>query len=47
MDSESNSFGVDVNIDTIDDLKKILIKNGYSNKAITEIVNWYRTNSLA
>ena len=33
-----------VNIETVDDLKKALKEIGYSNKAITEIIKWYITN---
>ena len=33
-----------VNIETVEDLKKALKEIGYSNKAITEIIKWYTTN---
>ena len=33
-----------VNIETVEDLKKALKEIGYSNKAITEILKWYTTN---
>jgi predicted Ser/Thr protein kinase len=33
-----------VNIETVEDLKKALKEIGYSNKAITEILKWYVTN---
>jgi len=33
-----------VNIETVEDLKKALKKTGYSNKAIVEIIKWYNTN---
>ena len=33
-----------VNIETVEDLKKALKKTGYSNKAIAEIIKWYNTN---
>ena len=32
-----------MNIDTLDDLKNALGENGYSDKAITEILKWYKT----
>jgi len=32
-----------VNIETVEDLKKALKEIGYSNKAITEIMKWYTT----
>jgi hypothetical protein len=35
-----------VNIETVEDLKKALEEMGYSNKAITEIMKWYHTNSF-
>jgi hypothetical protein len=35
-----------VDIETIEDLKKALEEIGYSDKAITEIINWYTTNHL-
>lgn len=37
---------VNVNINTLDDLKKALKENGYSNKAIVEIAKWYASNHL-
>jgi len=33
-----------VNIETVEDLKKALKEIGYSNKAIVEIIKWYTTN---
>jgi len=30
-----------VNIETAEDVKKVLKKIGYSNKAIAEIMKWY------
>jgi hypothetical protein len=33
-----------VNIETVEDLKKALKETGYSNKAISEIIKWYITN---
>ena len=33
-----------VNIETVEDLKKALRDEGYSNKAIAEIIKWYNTN---
>jgi hypothetical protein len=30
-----------VDIETVDDLRKLLKEIGYSNKAITEIIKWY------
>jgi hypothetical protein len=35
-----------VNIETVEDLKKALKEIGYSSKAITEIIKWYTTNRL-
>jgi hypothetical protein len=35
-----------VNIETVEDLKMALKEIGYSNKAITEIMKWYNTNSF-
>jgi len=32
-----------VNIETLDDLKKALKAVGYSKRAITEIIKWYAT----
>jgi hypothetical protein len=32
-----------VNIETLDDLKKALAEIGYSERAITEILKWYDT----
>jgi hypothetical protein len=37
LDSVSN-----VNIETLDDLKHALAESGYSDKAITEILKWYK-----
>jgi len=34
-----------VDIETVEDLKKALMEIGYSNKAITEIIKWYIPNS--
>jgi len=34
-----------MNVETIEDLKKALQDIGYSNKAITEIIQWYTTAS--
>jgi hypothetical protein len=34
-----------MDIETVEDLKKALTEIGYSNKAITEIIKWYITNS--
>jgi hypothetical protein len=33
-----------VNIETLDELKRALAEFGYSNKAINEILKWYKTN---
>jgi len=35
-----------VNIETVEDLKKALKEIGYSNKAITEILKWYIMDRL-
>jgi hypothetical protein len=35
-----------MNIETVEDLKKALKEIGYSNKAITEIMKWYNTDSF-
>jgi predicted Ser/Thr protein kinase len=35
------SLALNVNIETIDDLVKILNENGYSKRAIAQIVKWY------
>ena len=35
-----------VNIETVEDLKKALKEIGYSSKAITEILKWYIMNRL-
>jgi hypothetical protein len=42
LDSVSN-----VNIETLDDLKHALAEFGYSDKAITEILKWYKINHEA
>jgi len=33
-----------VNIETVEDLKKALKETGFSNKAVAEIMKWYATN---
>ena len=33
--------GVNVNIETLDDLRRALGKMGYSDEAIAEIIKWY------
>ena len=34
-----------MSIETIDDLKTVLKEIGYSNKAITEILKWYNSET--
>ncbi len=36
-----------VNIETLDDLKRALTKSGYSDKAISEILKWYKATHSA
>ena len=38
---------VNVNIETLDDLKNALAEIGYSEKAINEIIKWYDSNHVA
>ena len=35
---------INVNIETLDDLKKVLRENGYSNRAVAQIAKWYGSN---
>ena len=34
-----------MNIETVDDLKTVLMEIGYSNKAIMEILKWYNSET--
>jgi hypothetical protein len=38
---------VNVNIETLDDLKVALVEVGYSDRAIIEILKWYEPNHVA
>ena len=38
---------VNVNIETLDDLKNALAEIGYSKRAINEIIKWYDSNHMA